>query len=258
MSVHATINGPILEVVLDRPKANAIDAATSRELGAVFSGFRDDPSLRVAIFTGAGERFFSAGWDLKAAAAGEEYGADYGPGGFGGFTELPGLNKPIIAAVNGLAVGGGFELAIAADLVVAAEHAEFFLSELAVGVIPDTGTIRLSRMLPSSVVKDLILTARRLTAHEAMALGLVNRVAETGSPMDQARAMAEQIVVMAPLAVAAVLAIMRDTTHLSVNEALTALREGRVPEYDRMLASDDAREGPEAFAEGRKPRWTGR
>ena len=138
-TIRAIRRGSTLEVTLDRPKANTIDAATSRKLGAVFSGFRDDPDLRVAIFTGAGERFFSAGWDLAAGAEGEDYESDFGPGGFGGFAELPGLDKPVIAAVNGMAVGGGFELVMAADLVVAAEHATFFLPEASIGLIPDAG-----------------------------------------------------------------------------------------------------------------------
>ena len=125
----------MLEVTLDRPKANAIDAATSRKLAEVLLSFRDDPDLCVAIVTGAGDRFFSAGWDLKAAAGGEAADADHGPGGFAGLTELFDLDKPVIAAVNGLAVGGGFELALACDLIVAAEHAKFFLPEVNLGMI---------------------------------------------------------------------------------------------------------------------------
>jgi crotonobetainyl-CoA hydratase len=121
--------GAVLEVVLNRPKANAIDAATSRLMGEAFQGFRDDPALRVAIVTGTG-RFFSAGWDLNAAAAGEPPDADYGVGGFAGLQQLPGLDKPVIAAVNGLAVGGGFELALSADLILAAEGARFSLPEI--------------------------------------------------------------------------------------------------------------------------------
>ncbi len=156
--LHVTRSGSTLEVVLDVPKANAISAATSREMGEVFAEFRDDPALRVAIITGAGERFFSAGWDLKAAAEGEAYESDFGVGGFGGYPELPDLDKPVIAAVNGLAVGGGFELVLAADLVVAAEHAEMFFGEVFVGVIPDAGVARLPRMVPPAVAKDLILT----------------------------------------------------------------------------------------------------
>jgi len=115
-----TRNGQILEVTLDRPKANAIDNATSRAMCELFSEFRDDPNLRVAILTGAGDRFFCAGWDLNAAAEGDALEGEYGVGGFGGITELHDLNKPVIAAVNGMAVGGGFELALACDLIVAA------------------------------------------------------------------------------------------------------------------------------------------
>lgn len=111
-SLHLTRNGSILEITLDRPKANAIDAKTSFEMGEVFLNFRDDPQLRVAIITGAGEKFFSAGWDLKAAAEGEAPDADFGPGGFAGLTEIFNLDKPVIAAVNGYAFGGGFELAL--------------------------------------------------------------------------------------------------------------------------------------------------
>src|SRR6202048_3472882 len=118
--IETTTDGPILEVRLNRPKANAIDLAASRRLNDIFSAFRDDPALRVAIVTGAGDKFFSAGWDLKVAAQGEPPDADYGVGGFGGLQELPDLNKPVIAAVNGLAVGGGLELALSADLIVAA------------------------------------------------------------------------------------------------------------------------------------------
>ena len=119
----------LLEVMLDRPKANAIDAATSRLLGQAFCAFRDDPSLRCAILTGGGDRFFSAGWDLKAAAEGEAFDSDYGEGGFGGLSELFDLRKPVIAAVNGYAIGGGFELMLACDLAVAVEGTQFWLPE---------------------------------------------------------------------------------------------------------------------------------
>src|SRR5215471_683404 len=135
--VRTTRDGAVLEVMLDRPPANAIDAATSRRMGEAFVGFRDDPALRVAIITGGGEKFFSAGWDLKAAAAGEPPDVDYGVGGFGGMQQLPGLNKPVIAAVNGMAVGGGLELAISADIVIAVEHARFALPEIKSGTLAD-------------------------------------------------------------------------------------------------------------------------
>ena len=133
--------GPVLEVTIDRPKANAIDSKTSIILGDIFVDFRDDPKLRVAILTGAGEKFFSAGWDLKAVNEGEQADADYGVGGFGGLQELPEMNKPIIAAVNGIACGGGLEIMISTDIIIAAEHATFALPEINVGVIADAATI---------------------------------------------------------------------------------------------------------------------
>ena len=138
----------VLVITLDRPKANAIDATTSHVLGDAFISFRDDNNLRVAIVIGAGERFFCGGWDLKAASEGEAVDADFGPGGFAGLTELWNLDKPVIAAVNGLAVGGGFELALAADLIIAANTAEFFVPEATLGIIPDSGgVLRLPRSL---------------------------------------------------------------------------------------------------------------
>ena len=141
-------NGPVLEVTINRPKANAIDAQTSRTLGDVFAEFRDDPDMRVAIVTGHGEKFFCAGWDLKAAAQGEAPDSDYGVGGFGGLQALPDLNKPVIAAVNGMAGGGGFEIALSADLIVAAEHARFALPEINAGTLADAATVKVPRRIP--------------------------------------------------------------------------------------------------------------
>ena len=248
---------PLLEVVIDRPKANAIDAATSRLMGEAFRAFRDDPAFRVAILTGAGERFFSAGWDLSAASEGESYEADWGVGGFGGFTELEGLNKPVICAVNGIAAGGGFEIVLAADLVVAADTAQFLLPEALLGFPPDTGAVRLPRHIPPVVARELLLTGRRMDMEEADRWGLVNRVVPGAELMDAARRMARRICEAAPLAVAAILEMIGATAHMGVAEAMAHIRSGKVASYRAALDSSDAVEGPRAFAEKRPPRWTG-
>lgn len=255
MTIIQTRNNEILEVIIDRPKANAIDAATSRELSAIFSAFMTDNSLRVAILTGAGERFFSAGWDLGAANDGEAFESDYGVGGFGGFAELPLRNKPIIVAVNGMAVGGGFEMAMAADFIVAADHAEFFLPETRVGVLPDAGTVRLPRLLPRQLANEIIIGGRKLGATEAESWGIVNKVVPKTELMSASRALAAEICQSAPLSVAAVLDIIRATEDLSVADAMTAMRIN--PSFRAAVDSQDALEGPAAFAEKRVPKWTG-
>lgn len=251
-------NHQILELTLNRPKANAIDAATSREMGKVFSNFRDDPNLRVAILTGAGEKFFSAGWDLNAAAEGEAIDGDYGVGGFAGMTELHDLNKPVIAAVNGLAVGGGFELALACDLIVAAEHVEFFLPEIFVGVLADAASLRLPKRLPYHIAMEMLLTGRRMNAKEAHSWGLVNAVVPQEELMAKARAYAKSILQAAPLAIAAIKEVTRATAALGIQDAYQKLRSGDLKTYEAMLGSEDAREGPRAFAEKRDPRWKGK
>ena len=256
--VYTQRNGAVLEVVLDRSPANAIDPPTSRALGAAFVELRDDPVLRVGIVTGGGERFFSAGWDLKAVAAGPPDG-DWGPGGFAGLTELFDIGKPLIAAVNGLAAGGGFELVLACDLVVAASHAEFFLPEARIGVIADAGgALRLSRRLPHVIAMEMFLTGRRMGAQEALARGLVNDVTPASEVLPRARALAEQICASAPLSIAAYKEVLQRTESLAVPEAFRVMRSEACPAYHRMRASEDFREGPRAFAEKRAPRWQGR
>jgi crotonobetainyl-CoA hydratase len=251
-------NGPVLELTLDRPKANAIDNVTSREMGRAFCEFRDDPALRVAIITGGGEKFFSAGWDLKAAAEGESIDSDYGPGGFAGLTELHDLNKPVIAAVNGLAVGGGFELALSADLIVAAEHAEFFLPEVFIGIIADAASFRLPRRLPRQLAVEMLMTGRRMGAEEAARWGLVNKVSTSARLMEDARALADTIVEAAPLSIAAVKEIVRETEAAGIEACYALMHSGRLAAFEAMKDSADAREGPEAFAEKRKPVWKGK
>lgn len=258
-AVHTeTLNG-VLVVTLNRPSANAIDVPTSRALHDAFVQLEQDPALHVAVLTGAGDRFFSAGWDLKAAAAGEAVDADHGPGGFGGLTEYAGRAKPVIAAVNGLALGGGLELALAADLMVVAEHAELALPEVRVGVVADAGgLLRLPRRLPTAVAREMLLTGRRMPAREAAVWGLANRVVAGPDLMDSALELATSIGAGAPLAVAAVQEILAATEGLDVAAGFTRLRSGQLTAYARMQQSEDAAEGPRAFAEKRAPRWLGR
>ncbi len=255
-AVKVRRDGAILEVTLDRPKANAIDVRTSVAMGEAFVAFRDDADLRVAILTGGGDKFFSAGWDLKAAAEGEAYDADYGPGGFGGITELHDLDKPVIAAVNGLAFGGGFELALSCDLVVAAEHAEFCLPEIKVGVLADAATFRLPKRMPRSIALELLMTGRRMGASEAARWGLVNAVVP--SAMKRARELAALLAGGPPLALAAIKEVVRETETLGVEACYALMRSGRLRAFEAMLASEDAREGPRAFAEKRDPVWQGK
>jgi crotonobetainyl-CoA hydratase len=250
--------GTVLEVTIDRPKANAIDAATSRIMGDVFAGFRDDDALRVAILTAAGDRFFCPGWDLKAAAAGEPPDADYGVGGFGGLQQLPGLNKPVIGAINGLAFGGGFEIALSCDLLIVAEHATFALPEINSGTVADAASIKLPRRIPFHVAMDLLLTGRRIDAQEAMRWGLVNEVVPAAQLMSRARELAVQLAEGPPLVFAAIKEIIRETAHLPIEQAFEQVTRRKLPTVDRLYSSEDQKEGARAFAEKRKPVWRGR
>jgi crotonobetainyl-CoA hydratase len=257
--VRAEASAGVLEITLDRPPANAVDVATSHALYEAFARLESDPGLRVGILTAAGGRFFCAGWDLRAAAAGEAVDAYHGPGGFAGLTELHGRTKPVIAAVNGIAAGGGFELVLAADLVVAAEHAEFRLPETGLGMIPDSGgVLRLPQRLPRPVAVELLLTGRPMTAAEASGRGLINRVVPGDQLMLAAHALAGEISRSAPLAVAAVLEVLEAAEGCSVPDGFAVLRSGTLPRYAAMLASEDAAEGPAAFAERRPATWKGR
>lgn len=246
----------ILEITLDRPKANAIDAATSRKMSQAFAKFRDDPDLWIAILTGAGTRFFSAGWDLKAAAKGEADNADFGEGGFGGIN-LPDLNKPVIMAVNGMAVGGGFEVALGGDLIVAAEHAVFQLPEVRVGTLPDAGLIRLTQMLPRALAMEILIAGRQLSAQEALGLGLINRVVAADKLMATAYELAQEILKGAPLAVRALMQAVRISEGTPYLQAYWAAQKGQWPIYETLLGSEDGQEGARAFAEKRAPNWKG-
>lgn len=250
--------GALLHLTIDRPKANAIDNGLSRALGRAFIDYRDDRELRCCIVTAAGAKFFSAGWDLKAAAEDGPDGPDYGPGGFAGLTEIFDLDKPVIAAVNGMAVGGGLELALAADIIIAADHASFFLPETGIGVVPDGGGIfRLPRRIPEAIAMEMILARRVLSATEALQFGLVNQICPLDDLPAAALAMTEKILEAAPLAAQAVKQAHRMTRHLSIPDAYRTMRSDAVPAYGRLRSSADYFEGARAFAEKRKPRWTG-
>jgi crotonobetainyl-CoA hydratase len=259
--------GRVLEITFDRPPANAINRAASYELYDAFKRLRDDDDLLVGIIIGGGGRVFSAGWDLKEVASGSEPSQhdeiDLGPGGLGGLPEFWDLSKPVIAAINGHAVGGGFELVLAADILVAAEHAEFFLPEMQRGFVPDAGAVqRLARRVPYNVAMDLMYTGRRMSALEAKQWGLVRDVVPGPQLMAKAREIAEGIAEGAPLAVQALKEVMTRIAPLSIRDAFALTRQGWVggsgmPIFERMMKSDDYSEGPRAFAEKRKPVWKG-
>jgi crotonobetainyl-CoA hydratase len=254
--IRTVVADGILEVTIDRPKANAIDLKASRELNDVFSAFRDDATQRIAIITGAGERFFSPGWDLKAAAAGEKSDEDWGVGGFGGLNYPRNLNKPIIAAVNGIACGGGFEIVLGTDIIVMEEHAKFALPEINVGVLADAGTIKLRRRIPYHVAVEFLLTGRWMDAAEAKHWGLANHVVPKGEGLAKAREIARQLSEGPPLLFPAIKQLLRHTEMIGEHEAFEV--HDALDAVQRVIRSEDLKEGASAFAQKRKPQWTGR
>jgi crotonobetainyl-CoA hydratase len=250
--------GAILEVTLDRPKANAIDLATSREMGLTFQGFRDDPDLRVAIMRTAGEEFFSAGWDLKAAANGDAVDGDYGVGGFGGLQELRDLNKPVIACVNGMAVGGGFELAMSCDLIYASAHSSFALPEIKAGTLADAATVKLPKRIPYHVAMDLLFTGRWMDAAEAQRWGLVNEVLPAEKLEDRVWEIARLLAGGPPLVFAAIKEVAREAESMGFQEAMNWITKRKFRTVDMLYGSEDNQEGFKAFAEKRSPVWKGK
>ncbi len=246
----------ILWVTINRPAAmNALNPQAHREIAAALDAFSAAADLRVAVLTGAGDRAFCVGSDLKARAAANA--DDHPESGFAGLTHRFDLLKPVIAAVNGLAIGGGVEIVAACDLAIAADHAEFALPEPRVGLaaLGGGGLQRLARNMPLKHAMDLVLTGRRISATDAKQMGLINEVVPRADLKARAREIAEMIVEGAPLSIEASKQVMLQClAHPDLKSALLA----RYPAAERMLASEDAKEGQRAFVEKRKPKWQGK
>ena len=255
--IQTQINGHVLEVTIDRPKANAIDLVTSRKMGEVFRDFRDNPELRVAILTAAGEKFFSAGWDLKAAATGDAVDGDYGVGGFGGLQELPHLNKPLICAVNGICCGGGLEMALSCDIILAAEHATFALPEIRSGTVADAASIKLPKRIPYHIAMEMLLTGRWINAPEAAKWGLVNHIYPRDQIMEKAREIAQLLASGPPLVYAAIKEVVRVAEDMNFQDALNRITKSQLKTIEQLYNSEDQLEGARAFSEKRDPVWKG-
>jgi crotonobetainyl-CoA hydratase len=248
----------VLEVTLDRPKANAIDLATSRIMGETFRDFRDDETLRVAILRAEGDKFFCPGWDLKAAADGDAVDGDYGIGGFGGLQELPHLNKPVICAVNGICCGGGLELALSCDLILASNNATFALPEIRSGTVADAASIKLPKRIAYHIAMDLLLTGRWFDAKEALQWGILREITTPETLLSKAWDLARLLESGPPLVYAAIKEVVREAEDMRFQDVLNRVTKRQLPTVDRLYSSEDQLEGARAFAQKRDPIWKGR
>jgi enoyl-CoA hydratase/carnithine racemase len=247
--------GHVTLITMSRPEnLNALHPAAHAELTRAFDDFAADSEQWVAIITGAGAKAFCAGNDLKYTAAGNKLEAS--PKGFAGLTARYDLTKPVIAAVNGFAMGGGFEIALACDLIIAAENAVFSLPEPNVGLVALTGGIhRLSRQIPLKHAMGMILTGRHVSAKEGRELGFVNEVVPAGAAVAAARRWADQICKCSPMAIRASKEAVYRGLDMTVGQAQATQKS--YPAMEDLFSSHDFKEGPRAFAEKRKPQWKG-
>lgn len=246
-------DGRILKVTFNRPdKRNALHADANHELGRIFDEFEDDPELWIAIVTGAGDKAFSAGADLRTPM--KEGQTPVPPSGFAGLVSRFDRRKPIIAAVNGQAMGGGFEAALACDIIIAADTAAFGLTEPRVGLAALGGGIqRVVQELGPKRAHALLLTARKIPAEQAFAMGIVAEVVPADALMETARKWADEIMECSPASIAATKAVVQSVDKSGVQASIEGMFG--LPEVKSLLAGPDAREGPRAFAEKRKPQW---
>jgi crotonobetainyl-CoA hydratase len=258
MSVHFEVKDHVARVTIDRPDVlNAIDAASERELQQIWGAIENDRDVRVVVLTGTGERAFSTGADMKggSGASGLEYWALPRPGGFGGIALRETLDVPVIARVNGHAVGGGFEMVLGCDIIVTAENASFALPEARVGRLPlDGGMTLLQRQVPFHLAMGLLLTGKRISAAEALRIGLVNEVVPRAELDAAVARWIDDVLACAPLSVRAIKQVVRRTAQLSAEQARGQL----LPALAEALQSEDSREGVRAFVEKRKPVWQGK
>jgi enoyl-CoA hydratase/carnithine racemase len=258
MPVHFDVRDHVARVTIDRPEVlNAVDAATERELNGIWTSIEGNRDIRAVVLTGGGERAFSTGADMKggSGSSGLEYWAAARPNGFGAISLRQTLNVPIIARVNGHAAGGGFEMVLGCDIVIAADHATFSLPEPRVGRMPlDGGMVLLQRQIPLRAAMGIMLTGRRVPAAEALTLGIVNEVVPRASLDEAVERWLADILACAPLSIRAIKQVVRLTPHLSPGEA----QGQRLPALVEALVSEDSNEGVRAFVEKRKPSWKGR